>query len=61
MRYFELWLRIDGGWHRVGATSARDNADALGKAITLVPPEHMDKPMKLVEVERANDGGSEQG
>ena len=61
MRYFELWLRIDGGWRRVGVASARDNADALGKAITLVPAEHMDKPMKLVEVERANDGGSRRG
>ena len=61
MRYFELWLRIDGGWRRVGVTSARDNADALGKAITLVPPEHMDKPMKLVEVEWADDGGSDRG
>ena len=54
---YTLYVKIGRDWQPVARFEAGDSEEAFGKAMTQLPPEHMDKPIALDrEGERPEDG-----
>jgi len=44
---YTLYVKIGPDWHPVAHFEATNCDEAFGKAISRLPPEHMDKPIAL--------------
>lgn len=52
---YGLYVKIGREWQKLAEFDAKDNADAFGKGISLLPREHYDKPMALKPIGELGD------
>lgn len=56
-KVYRLDVKAGARWRRVCTIEADSHAEALRQAIACLPPEHFDKPIRLVQQEDPKPGG----
>jgi hypothetical protein len=49
---YDLYIQIKGRWKRVAVIDAENHSEAFRQAVSSLPPEHYDKPIRLEQQTR---------
>ena len=61
LKTYQLTVKVGAHWQRLCDIEAQSHREAFRKAMTLLKPEHYDKPIRLEQVDRTMSIGDDLG
>jgi hypothetical protein len=56
LKKYDLFVQLQGRWKKVAVIEADDHSTAFRQAMSQLPPEHYDKPIRLEQHTRGGAG-----